>query len=86
MNAENKKTNEPHKFRLTVDTLNLKDTNKNMALENLRIYCTWKNIKSEHKFKISASTWNDEFHLPDGSYLISDFQGHFEYILKNMKL
>ena len=59
LNTENKKTNEPHKFRLTlVDTLNLKDTNKNMAFENLRIYYTWKNIKSEYnnKFKISAST------------------------------
>ena len=89
LNTENKKTNEPHKFRLTlVDTLNLKDTNKNMAFENLRIYYTWKNIKSEYnnKFKISASTWNDEFHLPDVSYLISDIQGHFEYILKDMKL
>ena len=60
-----------------------------MALENLRIYYRWKNIKSEYnnnKFKISASTWNDEFHLSDGSYLISDIQGHFEEILKNMKL
>ena len=43
------------------------------------------NIKSSYnnnKFKISAPIWNDEFELPDGSYLISDIQYHFEYILK----
>ena len=34
------------------------------------------------KFKISAPAWHDEFELPDGSYLISDIQGYFEYILK----
>ena len=43
------------------------------------------NIKSEHnknKFKISASTWNDEFNLPSGSYSVSDIQDYFEYIIK----
>ena len=56
-----------------------------MALSNLSIYYTWKNIKSSYnnnKFKISAPTWNDEFELPDGSYSISDIQDYFEYILK----
>ena len=60
MNTENSKTNEPHKFRLILaDKLNLKDPKKNMALVNLSIYYTWKNIKSEYnndKFKISAPT------------------------------
>ena len=53
-----------------------------MALANLRVYYTWKNIKSEYsnnKLKIHAPTWNDEFNLPDGSYSISDY---FEYIIK----
>ena len=46
MNTENSKTNEPHKFRLTrADKLNLKDPNKTMALADLSIYYTWKNIK-----------------------------------------
>ena len=52
---------------------------------NLSIYYTWKNIKSSYnnnKFKISASTWNEEFTLPDGSYSVSDIQDYFEYILK----
>ena len=49
MNTENNRTNEPHRFMLSlvlVDKLNLKDPNKNMVLVNLRIYYTWKDIKS----------------------------------------
>ena len=56
-----------------------------MALTNLNISFTWKNIKSEYsnnKFKISAPTWNDTFDLPDGSYSISDIQDYFEFIIK----
>ena len=56
-----------------------------IALSNLSIYYTSKNIKSSYnnnKFKISAPTWNDEFELPDGSYSISDIEDYFEYILK----
>ena len=56
-----------------------------MALPNLSIYYTWKNIKSEYnnnKFKISAPTWNDTFDLPDGSYSIADIQDYFEFIIK----
>ena len=56
-----------------------------MALANLSIYYTWKNIKSEYnnnKFKISAPTWNDTFDLPDGSYSIVDIQDYFEFIIK----
>ena len=59
-----------------------------MALANLSIYYTWKNIKSKYsnnKFKISAPTWNDEFDFPDGSYLISDIQDYFEFIIKKHK-
>ena len=75
MNNENNQTNEPQRFRLTADKLNFKDPNKNVALANLGIYYTWKNIKSAYstnKFKISAPTWNDKIDLPDGSYSISD--------------
>ena len=77
---------ESHKFRLSLsDKLNLKNPNKNIALGNLSIYYTWKNIKSAYnnnKFKISAPTWNDTFDLPDGSYSISDIQDYFEFIIK----
>ena len=72
MNTENSKTNEPHRFRLSLaDKLNIKNLSKNMALANLSIYYTQKNIKSvynNNEFKISAPIWNDEFNLPDGSY------------------
>ena len=90
MNSENSKANEPHRFRLALaDKINLKDSNKNMALANLSICYTWRNIKSaynKNKYKISAPAWNDEFDLPVGSYSISDIQDYFKYIIKNMKL
>ena len=86
MNTENSKTNEPHRFRLSLaDKLNLKNPNKNIALGNLSIYYTWKNIKSAYnnnEFQISAPTWNDTFDLPDGSYSIVDIQDYFEVIIK----
>ena len=56
-----------------------------MALANLIIYYTWKNIKSEYnnnKFKISALTWNETFDLPDGFYSVDDIQDYFEFIIK----
>ena len=86
MNTENSKTSEPHRFKLDLtDKLNLKNPNKNMALANLSIYHTWKNIKSEYnnnKFKISAPTWDHTFDLPDGSYFIADIQDYIEFIIK----
>ena len=86
MNTENSKTSEPHRFKLDcTDKLNLRNPNKNMALANLSIYYTCKNIKSKcnyNKFKISAPTWNEAFDLPDGSYSIDDIQDYFEFIIK----
>ena len=86
MNSENSKTSEPHilKLKLT-DKLDLRIGEKVIALSNLSIYYTWKNIKNSYnnnKFKISAPTWNDKFELPDGSYSVSNIQDYFEYILK----
>ena len=71
-------------LKLTV-ILDLRRGQKTVALSNLSIYYTWKNIKSSYnnnKFKISAPTWNEEFELPDGSYSMLDIQDYFEYILK----
>ena len=74
MNSKNSKTNKPYKFKYDlIDKLDLRSSNKNMALANLSIYYTWKNVKSiynNNKFKISAPTWNETFDLPDGSYNI----------------
>ena len=86
MNGKNSKTNEPNRFKYDlIDKLHLKNPNKNMALGNLSIYYTWKNVKSTHnniKFKISAPTWNETFDLPDGSYNISETQSYIEYIIE----
>ena len=60
-----------------------------MALADLSIYYTWKNIKSEYnnnKFKISALTWSETFDLPDGSYTIDDIQDYFELITKKYEI
>ena len=86
MNTANSKTSESNKFAYNfTDKLNLKNPNKNIALVNLSMYYTWKNVKSgynNNKFKISAPTWNDTFDVPDGSYSIAALQNYFEYIIK----
>ena len=86
MNSKNSKTNEPNRFKYNlIDKLDLKNPNKSMALANLSIYYTWKNVKSTYnnnKFKISAPTWNETFDLPDGSYNISEIQNYIECIIK----
>ena len=67
------------------DKLDLRRGQKTVALSNLRLYYTLKNVKSSYnnnKFKISALTWSEDFKLPDGSYSVSDIQDYFEYILK----
>ena len=86
MNSENSKTSESHVLILKLtNKLDLGIGEKVIALSNLSIYYTWKNIKSSYnnnKFKISAPTWNDEFELTDGSYSVSDIQDCFEFILE----
>ena len=65
--------------------LDLRRGQKSVALSNLSMCYTWKNVKSSYnnnKFKISALTWSEEFKLLDGSYSISDILDYFEYILK----
>ena len=86
INSENSKTSEPHVLELELtNKLDLRIEEKVIALSNLSIYYTWRNIKiscNNNKFKISAPTLNDKFELPDGSYSVSDIQDYFEYILK----
>ena len=91
MNTENSKTNESNKFLCQfTERPNLKNpNNKNIGLVNLSIYYTWKNIKSEYnnnKFKISASTWNDEFDFPDGFIQFLAFKTTLNVSSKSTKL
>ena len=78
MNSENSKASMPHILKLKLTSkLDLRISEEIIALSNLSIYYTWKNIKSScnnNRFKISAPTWNEEFKLPDGSYSVSDIQ------------
>ena len=67
------------------DKLDLRRGQKSVALSNLSIYYTWKNLKSSYnnnKFKISAPRWSHKVELSDGSYSISDIQDYFEYIFE----
>ena len=86
INSENSKTSKAHILMLKlINELDLRMGEKIIALSNLSIYYTWKNIKSSHNnniFKISAPTWNDKFELPDGLYSVSNIQDYFKYILK----
>ena len=69
-NSESSRTSEYNVLLLKfTDKLDLRRGKKSVALSNLSIYNPWKNVKSSYnnnKFKISASTWSDEFKIPDG--------------------
>ena len=86
MNFTNSKTSDPHTLLLILtEKIDLKGSDKYVALSNLSIYYTWKDIKRSYKnnkFKTSIPTWNEEFELPHGSYSISDIQDYFKRILK----
>ena len=86
MSSENSKTSKSYILVLKLtNELDLRIGEKTVALSNLSIYYTWRNIKSSYnnnKFKISTPTWNDKFELPDGLYSVSDC---FEYILKKQR-
>ena len=50
MNSKNSKTPDPHKLLLNfTDKINLKRSNKYVALSNPSIYYTWKNRKNRTK-------------------------------------
>ena len=54
MNSENSKTFDPHRVLLNLlDKINLKRSDKYVALSNLSIYNTWKNIQKSYKNKDS---------------------------------
>ena len=60
MNSENSQTNEPHKIVLNLSQrLNLRCSDKHVALQNFSVYYTWKNIRKQYKnnkLKIIAPT------------------------------
>ena len=60
MNMEYSKTNEPHKFVFNLSQrLDLRSSNKHVALQNLSFYYTWKNIRKQYKSnKAKIIEWN----------------------------
>ena len=50
--TENRKTSASHKFVLNVSQrIDLRSSNKHVAVQNLSIYNTWKNIRQQDKKK-----------------------------------
>ena len=84
MNSKNSKTSDLCTLSLNLTyKIDLSREDRYVALSNLTIYYTWRNIRKSYKnkkFKISPPTWNEEFELLDGSYSIPDIQDYFEYI------
>ena len=82
INTGNSKTNGTHKCVLNLSQrLDLSGSNKRVALQNVSVFYTWKNIRKHYKYhilKIIAPTWNYEFEFPDGSFYVSDIQDHLK--------
>ena len=45
-----------------------------------------KKVIKNNSFKISGSTWNNKFELPDGLYSVSHIQDYFEYLIKKHEI
>ena len=72
---------EYHKRKLLLNIpkkINLKRSDKHVALSNLSIYYKWRNFKKSYK----NLKKNEELELLGGLYSVSNIQDYFEYILK----
>ena len=87
MNSQNSETSDLLRISLNLsDRIDLNRSDKYVTLSSLIIYYTWKNTKkscSNNKFKISKSTWDEQFELLNWSYSVSDIQNYLDYIRKN---
>ena len=85
INSKNSRALKPHVLTLKfANKPDLRFGEKVIAFSNLSIFYNRKNIKASYnnnKFKVSATTWNDEFELPDGSYSVSDIPDYLGYLL-----
>ena len=74
MNSENSKTSEAYVLILQLtDRLDLRRGEKSIALLNLSIYYTWKNIKAH------TITTNLKYHLQHGMINLNYQMGHILY-------
>ena len=66
LNTENIKSNAPHRSVLNLSKrLDLRRLDKHVALQNLSIYYTWRNIRKQYK----NNKLNNK-QLPNGSYSV----------------
>ena len=83
------KTSDSHRLLLNLaDKINLKQSDKYVALSNLSIYYIWKSIKKSNKnnkFKISAPTWNDSLNDLMDHNLYQILKITFNISLKNLR-
>ena len=84
MNSENSKTSEYHVllFKLT-DKLDLRRGQKTVALSNLSIYYTWKNVKSSYNNKLII---NLKYLLQRGVKNLTYQMDHIQYQIFNIIL
>ena len=79
MNSENSKASASHRLLLNLsDKITLRRSDKDVALSNLIIYYTWKNIKESYRNNKCKISWHEEFELPDGSYSVLDIQDYLK--------
>ena len=79
MNSQNSKASDTHRLLLNISgKIDLKRSERYVALSDLTIYYTWENIKPINlKYLVERGMKN----LPDGSYSASDIQDYFELII-----
>ena len=86
MNTENRKTNQPYKFVLKSERLDLRSSNNDAAIQNLTIYYMWKNIRKQYKknkLKIIAPMMNLNYQMV--LILHQIFKIIMNILLKSMK-
>ena len=75
LNMKNSKTNESYKFVVNLtQRLDVRSSNKHVALQNVSIHYMWKNLRKQlknNKLKIIAPAWNNEFEMPDDFYSVA---------------
>ena len=82
ISSENNKTSNPNRLLFNLsDKIDLKRSNKNLALSNLNIYYTWKNIIHHTKTR-SLKLQRGIINL---IYLMDHVLRHIEYIIKKHK-
>ena len=84
MNSENSKTPDPHRLLLNLSgRINLKRSDKYVALSNLTIYYTWKNIKI---LKSHTKIINLKYKLQDGMKNMNYLKDHILYQISKIIL